>query len=447
MKFFFKSFLILFFLWTVAISILLVWNISESRKSAVTLARNEAQIHVNKDLSLRMWASEHGGVYVTPDKRTPTNPYLSNMPDRDIVTIKGKHLTLMNPAYVLRQVMSEFRENFGVAGHITSLNPLNPLNTPDEWERKALESFQSGIETEVYGQYDMGGKPYYRYIYALITKESCLKCHKHQGYKVGDIRGGISVAVPMEKYIEISNANVRRIVILYLCVYILGISVLLIILKIRKRVVSESVKMNEALKKSESKYRTLLELSPSGLFRADTDSNLVYANKRWYEITEITETEASQQGWKKFIHDEDRETVLDKLKTGLLKKEPVSLDFRMEQSDGTVKWLILKANMEFNVSNEIIGHIGTFTDITQLKEAKMLRMQSTSLLMQHITNTLNHTLENELNNITLLRLYHGQDETHFNEKLDDIEKGYLKIKDFILKLNTLTDNENIRKNT
>jgi hypothetical protein len=30
----------------------------------------------------------------------------------------------------------------------------------------------------------------------LVTQEGCLKCHEHQGYKVGDIRGGVSVYVP-----------------------------------------------------------------------------------------------------------------------------------------------------------------------------------------------------------------------------------------------------------
>lgn len=34
----------------------------------------------------------------------------------------------------------------------------------------------------------------------LTTEEECLKCHRQQGYKVGDIRGGISISVPWEPY-------------------------------------------------------------------------------------------------------------------------------------------------------------------------------------------------------------------------------------------------------
>ena len=32
----------------------------------------------------------------------------------------------------------------------------------------------------------------------LITEKGCLKCHADQGYKEGEIRGGISASVPME---------------------------------------------------------------------------------------------------------------------------------------------------------------------------------------------------------------------------------------------------------
>ena len=45
----------------------------------------EAQTVLNKDLSFRTWATMHGGVYVPPTEKTPPNPYLAFLPDRDIV--------------------------------------------------------------------------------------------------------------------------------------------------------------------------------------------------------------------------------------------------------------------------------------------------------------------------------------------------------------------------
>ena len=36
----------------------------------------------------------------------------------------------------------------------------------------------------------------HRYMAPLLVKPACLRCHEHQGYRVGDVRGGISVTMP-----------------------------------------------------------------------------------------------------------------------------------------------------------------------------------------------------------------------------------------------------------
>ena len=44
---------------------------------------------------------------------------------------------------------------------------------------------------------EIEGRDYMRFMSPLMVEEDCLKCHSEQGYAVGDIRGGISVSVPM----------------------------------------------------------------------------------------------------------------------------------------------------------------------------------------------------------------------------------------------------------
>lgn len=46
----------------------------------------------------------------------------------------------------------------------------------------------------------MAGRSYFRLIRPFVVEGNCLKCHGEQGYRVGDIRGGISLAVPMGPY-------------------------------------------------------------------------------------------------------------------------------------------------------------------------------------------------------------------------------------------------------
>ena len=138
----------------------------------------------------REWNARHGGLYAVVDTSTPPNPYLKH-PMRDIPLEDGRLLTMVNPAYMTRQLSELASEYHGVQFHITSLKPVRPENAPYPWERETLEAFESGLQER--GEYFTGG---YRYMAPLKTNESCLKCHAEQGYKVGDIRGGISITLP-----------------------------------------------------------------------------------------------------------------------------------------------------------------------------------------------------------------------------------------------------------
>ncbi len=158
---------------------------------------DQARDAFNKDLVFRRWAAGHGGVYVAPTKETPPNPYLSHLLHRDITTSDGHSLTLVNPAYMIRQVHELGLNQFGFRGHITSLRPLRPENRPDEWETKALNRFASGVN-EVAEKVLIEGRPFIRLMKPLYAEESCLKCHGVQGYKIGELRGGTSVSISME---------------------------------------------------------------------------------------------------------------------------------------------------------------------------------------------------------------------------------------------------------
>jgi len=187
-------------LWSVIVGMLFLFSYKSIEKEFSALARLEAIASYNKDTVYRRWATMHGGVYVPITAETPSNPYL-NVPEHDISTPSGKRLTLVNPAYMTRQVHELGEKQYGLQGHITSLKPLNPGNVPDSWESEALKSFEIG-NSEVVSIQTIKGEPYLRLIRPFITEEGCLKCHRHQGYKVGDVRGGISLAVPMGPYLS-----------------------------------------------------------------------------------------------------------------------------------------------------------------------------------------------------------------------------------------------------
>jgi len=186
--------------WSVLVGGSLAWNIRNEMHQTEQLATREALIHFNKDIAFRRWATRHGGVYVPVDDRTPPSPWMDHIPDRDVVTEGGQHLTLMNPAYMLRQMMEEYAAEYSVRGRIVSLQPLNPNNAADEWETRVLTRFAESPVREVSEVVDGPGGPQLRLMRAMITDVGCLKCHAGQGYQVGDIRGGIGVSVPLDGF-------------------------------------------------------------------------------------------------------------------------------------------------------------------------------------------------------------------------------------------------------
>jgi len=155
--------LILAIVWSVLIAVSCIWSTQQKKITTIALATKEAHSHFNKDVSIRLWATTHGGVYVPIDERTPPNPYLKHLKERVITTPSGKELTLMNPAYRLRQRMEENSVLYGIKGRITSLKPFRQKNAPDEWEKSALTAFENGVK-EVFEFVDIEGESYLRLI-------------------------------------------------------------------------------------------------------------------------------------------------------------------------------------------------------------------------------------------------------------------------------------------
>jgi diguanylate cyclase (GGDEF)-like protein len=176
--------------WSFVLMLSFGWNLYETRTHETRNMREVSQAFVEQIVMTREWNARHGGVYAFVDESTPPNPYLE-IPQRDIDLGNGRVLTLVNPAYMTRQLSEIAAQHTGVQFHITSLKPIRPQNGPTPWEHETLKAFEEGLSER--GEFFKGG---YRYMAPLVTRKSCMQCHEAQGYKVGNVRGGISVTLP-----------------------------------------------------------------------------------------------------------------------------------------------------------------------------------------------------------------------------------------------------------
>lgn len=232
--------------WTMVVAASVAWNLFQAKDEALRIARHVAQTIYDRDILYRRWASVHGGVYVPATQQSPPTPYLAHIPERDLRTPSGRLLTLLNPAYMTRQVYAYAKEAGQVPGHLTSLRPIRPENAPDPWEEKALKAFEEGT-TEVYAVTEIDGQPYMRLMRPFKTEESCLRCHGQQGYKAGDVRGGVSVAVPMEP-IQAEH-SMHPVVFGHLGLWLLGVAGIIIGARQLSQSTAERIRVQEAANK------------------------------------------------------------------------------------------------------------------------------------------------------------------------------------------------------
>jgi hypothetical protein len=238
--------------WTVMCLFAVYWNIVSAKDKTLDLAQKEAETIIDKDQAFRFWATDHSGVYVPVTATTPPNENLKDIPERDIVTPSGRHLTLMNPAYILRQVMDKYTSLYAVKGHLVSLKALNSINTPDAWETASLQQFDSG-KKEIMAVTTIDDKEYFRLIRPMYTQVGCLKCHAQQGYQEGDLRGGVSVSIPLAPYREMEGKTLRTLHSTLLFFWSMGLFVIGVIFNRNKKRLMERLAADQILREQSQK--------------------------------------------------------------------------------------------------------------------------------------------------------------------------------------------------
>lgn len=182
-------------LWVAVVAYSLRSHLEQVRQHSLEIAVESARDMFSMVVLIRAWNAEHGGVYVPVTPQTQPNPYLQHQ-RRDLLTTDGQQLTMVNPAFMTRQIAEMAAARGGAVFHITSLRPIRPKNVADEWETGALERFDKG-EREVFEVVpNKSGDHLLRYMAPLFVEKSCLSCHAQQGYGLGEVRGGISVSLP-----------------------------------------------------------------------------------------------------------------------------------------------------------------------------------------------------------------------------------------------------------
>jgi diguanylate cyclase (GGDEF)-like protein/PAS domain S-box-containing protein len=353
--------------WTLLIAASFAYNAFSVHRNVMHNAEAAALATINKDMSFRKWATSHGGVYVPPSERIPPNPYL-HIPDRDVETTSGKVLTLMNPAYMLRDLQLNFPGDYGILTNITSLTPINPHNSADAWEVKALTQFEQNPEP-VQAISHINGQAYLRLMQPFVVEPLCLKCHEAQGYKLRDVRGGISTAVPMAPYYEQRNSRWWQQGVTHSAVWLIGVFGLSIGRRRALKFEQERRSYLADLKESEVLYRSVTNNGQAFIWMSDVNEQHIFFNQPWLAFTGLTEANATTD-WLGSIHPDDVAVCQQACRNAFIYHQAFQIAYRLKRHDGVYRWIYDEASPRYNAKGEFVGYIAHGLDITDLKEAE-----------------------------------------------------------------------------
>ena len=153
--------------------------------------------------------------------------------------------------------------------------------------------------------------------------------------------------------------------------------------------ITEQRRARGALAESKRLFETLSALSPAGIYRANTEGKITYANRAWLDVAGLTLDQALGDGWVPAVHPEDLARLRQEWLAMMTGSRELRTEFRFVRPDGTVRWVETITTSEHDESGRQVGVIGVNVDITERKVTEAVlreRTEQLNLLAENATD-------------------------------------------------------------
>ncbi|HEV8184312.1 MAG TPA: PAS domain S-box protein [Chthoniobacterales bacterium] len=146
------------------------------------------------------------------------------------------------------------------------------------------------------------------------------------------------------------------------------------------RDVTERKRAVEALRESEKRFRELADFMPNVVWTSDASGRVDYYNRRWHELTGVSQEAADAHSWKTALHPDDVTRAVAAWTRAIDTGRPYQIEYRfLDCESGVYRWHLGRALPIRNNKGEIVRWYASGTDIHELKAAQeeLVRAQQT----------------------------------------------------------------------
>jgi PAS domain S-box-containing protein len=131
---------------------------------------------------------------------------------------------------------------------------------------------------------------------------------------------------------------------------------------------------DEALKASEQRFRTLVEVSPQVVWFCGADGEITYCNPYWHEFTGLTLDDTRGGGWMSVVHSDHLERIRTSWSEALGSGATYEAEIPFKRaSDGEYRWFVARGMPVLDGEGQITQWVGIALDIHERKQAEQAR--------------------------------------------------------------------------
>jgi PAS domain S-box-containing protein len=145
--------------------------------------------------------------------------------------------------------------------------------------------------------------------------------------------------------------------------------------------VTERRQVEQALRESEERFRTMADGAPIMMWMAGVDKLCTDFNLGWLKFTGRSIEQELGNGWAEGVHPDDLQRCLKSYIEAFDARLPFTIEYRLRRHDSQYHWISDAGSPRFLADGSFAGYIGCCLDIHDRKAEELARLELTRRLL------------------------------------------------------------------